>query len=65
MKRLLSALLISITAAISLAGCSLTDPVTAAASIGTLVHTDKTITDHFVSWAMAKGYSNIGSDTFG
>ena len=61
MKRLLSALLISITAAISLAGCSLTDPVTAAASVGTLVHTDKTITDHFVSWAMAKDCSIVYS----
>ncbi|WP_053005915.1 hypothetical protein [Kiloniella spongiae] len=59
MKRFLSALLISFTAVTSLGGCSLTDPVTAAASVGTLVHTDKTITDHFFSWAMAKDCSIV------
>ncbi|WP_343559702.1 hypothetical protein [Kiloniella sp. b19] len=36
------------------------DPyVTSAASVGTLITTDKTITDHVVSWAMAEDCSAI------
>ncbi|MEH6632711.1 MAG: hypothetical protein V7776_17985 [Halopseudomonas aestusnigri] len=61
MKRVLGIILASFFTLSSFSGCSLTDPVTAAASLGTLVHTDKTITDHFVSWAMAKDCSIVYS----
>ncbi|MFD2207842.1 hypothetical protein [Kiloniella antarctica] len=61
MNRVLSIILTSFVTLSSFSGCSITDPVTAAASLGTLVHTDKTITDHFVSWAMAKDCSIVYS----
>ncbi len=57
MKRFFGIFLACFFTLSSLTGCSLTDPVTVAASVGTLVHTDKTITDHFVSWAVAKDCS--------
>ncbi|WP_419902444.1 hypothetical protein [Kiloniella sp.] len=58
MKRVLGIILASIFTLSFLSGCS---PITTAASVGTLVHTDKTISDHFVSWAMAKDCSILYS----
>ncbi|WP_020594073.1 hypothetical protein [Kiloniella laminariae] len=57
MKRFFGAILGCLLTFGSLSGCSWSDPVMLTASVGTLVYTDKTITDHFTSWAMAKDCS--------
>ena len=58
MKRVFGTLPACLVAFLFLAGCSFPlDPVTTTISVGTLIHTDKTVTDHFFSWAFAKDCS--------